>query len=870
MTDIDRNEKVDLGLHVEDKYYEYMQLVILARALPDVRDGLKPVHRRILFTMHNTFPSSGPYKKSARIVGETMGKYHPHGDSSIYEAMVKMGQSWSMTAPLVDGQGNFGSPDGDSPAAMRYTEARMSKIGALITEDLDNLNPKRSDMVPNYSEDETEPSVMPSRYPSAIVNGSTGIAVGMACEAPSYNLGEVCRATIARIKNPNIGFDEILKIVPAPDFPTNCIIAGDSGIYNAMTTGRGRVVMEGHAKIIEEKNKNYIIVTSLPYRVEKAKWLESIGNLVGEQKIIGITNLSDRSAKGKVNVRISLKNDANPEIVLNALYKYTALRSNFSVNSNFLHRGEPHVMNILQMIDAWIDFRIETVYDRTEYKVNKLRDSLKKQMALWVARYDIDRVVETIRKSSDRKEAIDKLSQFEFMTAEHPALRELLLMIEPDNAIIEKYIIGTEIATIIVDQRLSVLSSAELNKVMTNIENIRKEISYCEEILENDDRLRSIIVDELEDIVRRYAVPRMSEIIAGAGGSVADADLIKTKSVLLTLTEQGYIKLTDVDSFKDQRRGGMGKSGITVRDNDAVITSFYCSNKDKLMFFTEKGMVYTLPAWYIDEGTPNSKGRFIANYLKNMADDDKITNIVIKPENPKGLSIVFVTSEGTVRRNRMESFDNINISGKIAMKLPDNMSIVSVFVAKDNDDDIFLYSSDGFAVRFHMTDDTIRPMETRSSTGVKGIKLSKNAKALGGLPIPHFDFEPSERESYNDGTMNPERRAEFDNASVQILTVTDSGFGKRFSSNEISVTGRGNKGVAIIKSVKDKLLLCRVVGEDDSVSLTTDGGQTIRMPAISIRETKSRIARGVKLMDIEDNTNIVSCSVIARIEEENL
>lgn len=860
---------VNIGNQMEDAYCAYMQMVILNRALPDVRDGLKPVHRRILFAMHNEFPASGGYKKSARIVGETMGKYHPHGDSAIYEAMVKMAQPWNMTAPVVDGQGNFGSPDGDSPAAMRYTEARMSKIGALVTMDLDNLDPKRPTMIPNYDEEQLEPSVMPTRYPTALVNGSTGIAVGMACEAPPYNLKEVCLGAIARIKNPELTFQELFKIIQAPDFPTRCIIAGDMGIQDAMTTGRGRITMEGHAKIIEEKKKTYISVSSLPYRVEKTNWLENVNNLINDQQIVGISHIGDHSDKKGMDVRFTIKNDANPEIVLNALYKFTKLRTTFSVNSNYINRGAPQTLNVLEMLDEWINFRIETVYERTEYEVNKYRDAMKKQIALWVARYDIDRVIKTLRESEDRKEAINKIAQFEFITKDHVSLIELLKIVEPDKDVPEKYILGNDIATVIADQRLSVLTAAELDKVLTNIVNIRQNIERCEEILANDLLLRNIIVEELEEIVRKYGVDRMSEVVAGAGGTVADTDLITTKDVLLTLTEQGYIKLTDCDAFRDQRRGGLGKNGMTVRDNDAVSTSFFCSNKDILMFFTAKGMVYMLPAWRIDEGSLNSKGRFIANYLPTLDADDRVTNIVIKPNDYKNKSIIFVTSEGTVRRNPMSSFDNINSNGKIAMKLSDDIKIVSVFIAEDDKDDIFIYSSDGNAVRFHLHDDVLRPMETRNSIGVKGIRLTGNAKVLGGLAIPHFNFEPSERESYHDGSMSEERKKEFDNASVQIMTVTSDGFGKRFSSNEISVIGRGSKGVSIVRSVKSALLLCRVVSADDSISLTTDNGQTIRIPAISVKETKSRIARGVKLINLDNDAKIASCSVIARMEDDD-
>lgn len=861
--------KVDIAEHQSAKYCEYMTLVVLSRALPDVRDGLKPVHRRILYALHQSYPPSGPYRKSARIVGDIIGKYHPHGDTSVYEAMVKMAQPWNMGATLVDGQGNFGSPDGDSPAAMRYTEAKMDKIGLLITKDLDNLNPNRQDMIPNYSEDEVEPAIMPSAFPNILVNGSSGIAVGMACEAPPYNLREVCLGAIALIKNPNINFDELLNIIPAPDFPTGCIIAADFGIREALTTGRGRIIMEGKAEIVNERNEHYIIVTSLPYNVKKSKWLESIGNLVTEQKIIGISNIKDRSSRGLVNVKIFLKNNANPEIILNSLYKFTALRSSFSVNSNFLVNNEPHVLNIKETLEAWISFRIETIYDRTEYKASKLRDSLKRQLALWIARYDIDNVISTIKSSSDKKEAVQKISQFKFKLSDNKALRDLLLMLNPDDELAEDYIVGEETASVIVEQKLSVLSSSELNKVISVIAETKSEIEYCEDVLAHNEKIRNIIVEELEDIIKRFGKDRQSEIVVGAGGSVTTADLIKDKDIIITLTEQGYIKATDISLQKDQRRGGQGKSAIAVRDNDSVIKSFFCSNKDDLMFFTKKGFVYTLPAWHIDESQLNTKGRFVANYLANMDSDDLITNLVVKPKDSDNLSIIFVTSDGNVKRNKMESFDTINSNGKIAMKLSDNY-IVSVFLARDDLDDIFIYSSDGFAVRFQVNDEVIRTILGRNSVGVKGIRLSKGQYVLGALALPHFDFTASERELFNNGNLSEERMNEFKNSSVQIMTITDNGLGKHFSSNEINVTSRGNKGVAISKNPKDKLLLCNIVNETDSISIVTEDGTTIRIPASSVRETKSRVAKGVKLMNKEDGVKLISCTIIPKNLNEDI
>ena len=862
---------VDAGSIMETSYIAYMHEAILDRALPDARDGLKPVHRRILYTMHQSYPATGPYKKSARIVGDTMGKYHPHGDSSIYEAMVNMSQNWKLTAPMVDGQGNFGSADGDKAAAMRYTEARMTRLGSYITADLAELPADGPHMTPTYDEEELEPLVLPTAYPTALVNGSAGIAVGMSCSAPPYNLAEVCKAAIARMRNPDLTFQELTQIVPAPDFPNGCIISGAAGIREAMQTGRGSIHMQGHASIVEEKGKEYISVRSLPYYVKKSDWLAAINTLVNDKRITGISEIRDRSNRNGMDVRINLRRDANASIVLSALYRYTALRSSFPVNSTYIIRGIPHTCGFLEMLDAWIEFRIETVYDKTEYRVNRLRDQMKKHIAMWIARYDIDQIIEILRSSANPEEAVSRISQLEYSTEEHQEIHSMLRIVEPDKEVPASFAIGQEMATHISQQRLRVLTGTEMEKVLTQIASVRSEIAECEHLLHDSDAIKAVIIGELETIITKYGVPRASELMAGSGGDVADADLIQTKDVLLSMTRNGYLKTIDADAFRDQRRGGVGRSGMPMREDDELTLSFFCSNKANLLFFTAKGMSYMIPAWRIEEGSISSKGRFIANYLGNMDADDHVTNVIVKPEVTDGKSIMFVTSEGSVRRSDAAAFDNMNSSGKIAMKLPDGVRIVSVFLATDDEDDIFLYSSAGFGVRFHITDDVIRTVQSRASTGMRGIRLGRGEECIGGLAIPHMDFTYEEREEWlkgDEGNLSAERRAEFDAKSVDILTVTEDGFGKRFPSNSINATSRGNKGVSITAK-KYRLLLCRVVSENDSLTITLTDGQTIRIPVRKSIPESSRATRGVKLVNLkETDATIATVSVITKTAEE--
>lgn len=868
---------------MSEAYILYGVSVVVSRAIPDVRDGMKPVHRHILDVLFNRYPPSGPYRKSARAVGEIMGELHPHGDTAIYDAMIKMAQEWNMSMPLVDIQGNKGSIDGDSPAAMRYTEMKTARVADVMLSDLRLLDPKRPEMVNNYDNTIKTPSVMPCRVPNILINGGRGIAVGMASSFPPHNLAEVVDATIAMMDNPEITLEEIMRIMPGPDFPVGCKIMGVDKIHAAYSTGRGPIPMEGEATIEEGKgSRSIIVVKSLPFQVRKDVWLESIAEIVrnpDDDRLDGIADIVDLSQKGFL-VHIIVKQGVDPNIVLNKLKRHTALSSNFSVNMTCLNNRRPECMNLLDILKAFIQFRIETIYDRTEYQQNQLRNNINRAVAFWIARRNSERFIDLVKGSADRQETIKNILEMGFDTTNDPDLYSVLSMVDPDAEVPDMFYPSHYQATILADQKITFLTRLELDRIQKEIETTASKIRELEILLANPEALKNLMKEEMREVVAKYRVARRSPVEVHAPGSVTDLDLIEEKQVLVTMTQNGYIKLTDVNLFRDQNRGGRGKNGMQTRDDDNIMMAITCSNKTNLLVFTEKGMSYSIPTYTIEMGSPTSKGKYIANYLGNMSPDDRVTNIMVQPEDEDGKSIVFVTNDGSVRRNDVESFAKMNVKGKTAMKLEGDTRIVSVFIA-DETQDICIYTSDNKAVRFPVAD--LRVMTSRTSTGVRGVILGKGAVALGAMSLPHVDIDPPTREAWKNGgtaviksdanaepvtiTLTPEQKASLAQTEVFILTITEDGYGKRFSSHDLRVTDRGCRGVAIGPD-KKRLLLCRSPSPEESIAIITDSGQTIRMRSDAIRMTKARDARGTLLLKVDTGTKIVDCSVIINEEEE--
>lgn len=842
----------------------YMWQTIMLRSLPDVRDGMKPVHRRIAYELFNNFPPQGGHKKSAKIVGNVMGTYHPHGDSSIYEAMTNLGQPWTINFPVVSGQGNFGSADGDSPAAMRYTEACMSKGYYFALSDLKALDPKRPEMIPTYDHSGVEPSVLPVRFPAILVNPIMGIAVGLATSIPQFNLGEVCDATIAVLLNPEISDEDLFKIIPGPDFPSGGNAHDIRAIHEAMRTGRGAFPVTGTYEIVEEKKREIIRVTSLPYKCTNSAWIVKLAELNKEKKI-SLEDIRDRSKGDETLIDIIVKPDANASVILNTILRHTILRSSCSFNGVVIHNNHPQIMGVPAMLRAFCEYRTQTVFSRIEYELNGYRDEMRRMTALWIARYDIDNTIAIIRGSANDKEAVENLAAVEFVLAEHPSLANLLKTVEPDHELPEVWKTGIEAAKIIIERPLKTITALEIEKVTLNIKVLRDKIEHCQNLLDNDNALRDLIINELTEI-KQYATPRKTVLHPAPFGQVCDEDLIIEKQILITMTERGFIKAVDINAFDEQKRGGVGRKGMPPRDDDAIVMTWTCSNKDTLLVFTQNGHAFAIKAFAITETQPQSQGRYISNFLPEMDKDDKVCSMLVKPQGANR-SIVFVTSAGTIRRNSSDSFDTFTVKGKQAMKLPPQTSIVSVLDVEDGQD-IMLYSSDGRAIRTNVNDSNLRVMNSRASIGVGGMTLQDGATVLGAIVLPKSEYGREDVDSYIAGTLPPEKMREMEENEVDILTVTQNGYGKRFSSHCLQAQNRNGQGVLIGRN-KAPVVLCRVVAPDDSLSITTDKGVVIRVPSTNIAKYRDRVARGVTLLKMDDGAKIVDCSVIPKQPEED-
>ena len=872
---------VDISEEMRRSYLDYAMSVIVSRALPDVRDGLKPVHRRIIYSMfENGYDYNRPFRKSARIVGDVLGKYHPHGDSSVYEAMVRMAQPFSMRVPLVDGQGNFGSMDGDSAAAMRYTEARLAKVAHSLIDDIDK---DTVDFMPNYDETLQEPTVLPASYPNLLVNGANGIAVGMATNIPPHNLGEVLDACCAYIDNPEISIDDLINIVPGPDFPTGGLILGYGGAKSAYYTGRGSVMMRAKATIEElYKDREAIIVHEIPYQVNKAALITRIAELVKEKKIEGISEIRDDSDRQGVRVVIAIKRDFQADVVLNQLYKFTPLQTSFGMNMLAINNGRPMMMNLKDIIQAFVEFREEIIRRRTIFELNKARDRAHVLVGLAIAVENIDPVIELIRNAPNPQEAKDALLRKAWPAGEVETLVKLID--EPDRKVENgTYRLSEAQAKAILDLKLQRLTGLERDKIHEELITIGEEIKECLSILASREKLYGIMRDEFVAIRDEYGTPRRTKIEDIEYDTDIES-LIQREEMVVTVTEAGYIKRVPLNAYKAQKRGGKGKSGMATKDEDFVTRLFVASTHTPVLFFSSKGLVYKMKVYKLPLGSPTSKGKPFINLLP-LDEGETITTVMKLPEcedDCKDMSIMFATSQGNVRRNSLMDFVNVQSNGKIAMKLDEGDKLINVRICHE-DNDIMLAARSGKCIRFPVTD--VRVFVGRNSTGVRGIKLAEGDEVISMSILLHSDATSEERDEYariasaikrisaergDDSCVSPEdtgllnvltteKYKEMAEREQFILSVTSTGYGKRTSSYEYRVTGRGGQGIANMEmSARNKEIVSSFPIEDDNqIMMVTDGGKLIRMPVKDIR-IAGRKTQGVILFRTAENERVVS------------
>ncbi|MEP2921223.1 DNA gyrase subunit A [Sulfitobacter sp.] len=879
---------VTIEHEMRTSYLDYAMSVIVSRAIPDLRDGLKPVHRRILFAMHetgNTFDKS--YRKSARPVGDVMGKYHPHGDSAIYDALVRMAQDFSMSLPLLDGQGNFGSMDGDNAAAMRYTEVRMDKPAAFLLSDIDK---ETVDFQDNYDGKDREPTVLPARFPNMLVNGAGGIAVGMATNIPPHNLGEVIEACLALIENPDLTSEELIDYVPGPDFPTGGIMLGRSGARKAYLEGRGSVIVRSKTRIEEiRKDRWAIVIDEIPYQVNKASMIEKIAEAARDKKIEGIAHVQDESDRNGVRVVVELKRDATAEVVMNQLFRFTPMQTYFGCNMLALNGGRPETLTLRRFLTCFIDFREDVVARRTAYLLRKARERSHILCGLAVAVTNIDEVVATIRSSADAAEAREKL-----MTRRWPAesiLEYIALIDDPTHTANDDgtYNLSEIQARAILELRLQRLTQIGVKEVTDELEELAKKIKEYLEILGSRERIMGIIRDELAEVKEQFAVPRRTEIVDWSG-DMDDEDLIEREDMVVTVTSGGYIKRTPLADFRSQRRGGKGVSGMATKEEDVVTTLFVANTHTQLLFFTTDGMVYKLKTWRLPQGGRTSKGKAIVNILP-IPVGVSISSIMPVDRDEKewdDLQVVFATSAGTVRRNKLSDFTNVMRNGKIAMKFEEEHAETTLINARiaSNDDDVMLVTNSGRAIRFRATD--VRVFNSRNSVGVRGIKLDGDDKVVSMSIIRHFDAGSDERAAYlkmrramagiaddadssvdedegnADMPLEQARYAEMSAAENLILTITAGGAGKLSSSHDYPLRGRGGMGVtAWTKGLPlGEIVAAFPVEMGDQIMLATSKGQSIRVPVEGI-SFRSRSAGGVKVFNTGKNEEVVSVAWIA-------
>ncbi|GEO82666.1 DNA gyrase subunit A [Pararhodospirillum oryzae] len=875
---------VSIAEEMRRSYLDYAMSVIVSRALPDVRDGLKPVHRRILFSMkENGYEFNKPYRKSARIVGDVMGKYHPHGDQAIYDAMVRMAQGFSMRLPLIDGQGNFGSMDGDKAAAMRYTEARLAKAAHSL---LDDIEKDTVDFQPNYDETTREPVVLPARFPNLLVNGAGGIAVGMATNIPPHNLGELIDACCALIDTPSLTDEDLLTLVPGPDFPTGGLVLGRAGIRAAYLTGRGSIVMRGRCEIEDmARDRQAIVVTEVPYQVNKAAMVEKIADLVRDKKLEGISDIRDESDRRGVRVVIEVKRDAVAEVVLNQLYRFTPLQSSFGVNMLALNGGRPQLMTLRAMLEAFIAFREEVIRRRTIFELGKARERAHTLVGLAIAVANLDEIIALIRAASDPQTARDQLMARDWPAEDvEPLVR---LIDEPGRTVVDGcYRLSEEQARAILDLRLHRLTGLERDKVHGELGEIGLKIEEFLGILRSHARLYEILRAELVEMKEAYASPRRTEIEENEFEHDIE-DLIQREDMVVTVTSTGYIKRVPLATYRAQRRGGRGRTGMSTRDEDFVTSIFVASTHTPLLFFSSDGLVYRLKVYRLPLGTPQARGKAMVNLLP-LSEDERITTVMPLPEDEDtwgDLDVMFATETGNVRRNRLSDFTNIMANGKIAMKLDEGDHLVGVATCTENHD-VLLTTNQGKAIRFPVAE--VRVFAGRTSTGVRGIRLADGDRVNGLSILTHVEASAEARAAYlkqasalrrasgegeddstldaEPGTLSPE---EFERLAVVeefILTVTARGYGKRTSAYEYRVVGRGGQGIANIEMSErnGEVVASFPIGHDDQVMMITDGGQLIRMPVNDVR-IAGRKTQGVTLFRLSEGERVVSVAPLSDV-----
>lgn len=876
-------------------YLDYAMSVIVSRALPDVRDGLKPVHRRILFAMQEGgYVAGKPYRKSARIVGDVMGKYHPHGDQAIYDAMVRMAQDFSMRLPLIDGQGNFGSMDGDKAAAMRYTEARMDKAAHALIEDIDK---DTVDFKPNYDDTVFEPSVLPARYPNLLVNGAGGIAVGMATNIPPHNLGEVLSGCFAVLDNPDITIDELIEHhIQGPDFPTGGLIMGRNGIHSAFHTGRGSVVMRGRT-VIEEirKDRMAIVINEVPYQVNKSRMIEIMAECVRDKKIEGISDLRDESDRDGVRVVVEIKRDHEPEIVLNQLYRFSPLQTSFGVNMLALDAGKPIQMNLKQILVAFLKHREEVIRRRTAFELNKAREKAHVMAGLAVAVANIDEIIVLIRAAKDPAVARAQLIERDWPALDVAPL--IALLDEPGRAVDDNgnYKLSEAQAKAILELRLHRLTGLERDKIAGDLQELGKEIEGYLAILASREMLLGVLRDELSEMNEQFANERRTSIEMSEFEHDIE-DLIQREDMVVTVSNSGYVKRVPLSTYRAQRRGGKGRSGMSTRDEDFVTQVFVVNTHTPVLFFSSTGMVYKMKVYKLPLGSPTSRGKALVNLLP-LDEGETISTLMPLPEDEEAwgdLFAVFATASGNIRRNRLSDFTNVMKNGKIAMKLNEGDKLVRVRTFSDSED-VLLSSSAGKCIRFPL--DQVRVFAGRSSVGVRGFKLAAGDEVIGMSGLNHFEADVEEREGYlqarnaqrrlasGDYTDRADDKAKDEGLSAKLddpryqamqeaeqflLTLTEDGMGKRTSSFEYRVANRGGQGIGGIdlKRGKGTTLVAAAfpVLDDDQMVMVTDGGQLIRIPIADI-SVVGRTSRGVTLFKTSEDEHVVSVSRLRDVDD---
>ncbi|SMQ65390.1 DNA gyrase subunit A [Devosia lucknowensis] len=873
-------------------YLDYAMSVIVSRALPDVRDGLKPVHRRILFSMsENGYEYNKPFRKSARVVGDVIGKYHPHGDSAVYMALVRMAQDFSMGQMLVEGQGNFGSVDGDMPAAMRYTEVRMQRITGSLLDDLDK---DTVDFRDNYDGSEREPTVLPARFPNMLVNGGGGIAVGMATNVPTHNLAETINAALAVLDNPSILTEELLEHLPGPDFPTGGIILGRAGIRQAYETGRGSIIVRGRSSIEEvRKEREAIVITEIPYQVNKAAMVEKIAELVRDKRIEGIADLRDESSREGMRVVIEVKRDALPDVVLNQLYRFTPLQSSFGCNFVALNGGKPELMNLKQILDAFIAFREEVVTRRARFLLNKARDRAHVLVGLAVAVANIDEVIALIRTAPDPATAREQLMTRRWPAADVAPL--IKLIDDPRHRINEDgtFNLSEEQARAILELRLARLTALGRDEIGDELNGLGAEIEDYLEILRSRERVRTIIREELEAIREQFGSPRRTEI-SDHVADFDDEDLIAREDMVVTVSHAGYIKRVPLSAYRAQNRGGKGRTGMSTREEDFVARLFVANTHTPVLFFTSRGIAYKLKVWRLPLSAANAKGKALINILP-LEQGERITSIMPLPEDETSwgnLDIMFATTRGTVRRNSLADFVEVRQNGKIAMKLDEGDEIVGVETCTTSND-VLMTTAMGQAIRFRVDD--VRLFKGRDSMGVRGIQLADKDTVISMAIINHSDASAEQRAAYlkrsramrgevdaddagsdeagvEAGELSQELYAQMGAQEQFILTISENGYGKRTSSHEYRITGRGGKGIVAMAVNKrnGNLVASFPVEEEDQIMLISDGGQTIRLPVGGDKPIgiKGRSTQGVIVFDTAEDEKVVSVERISEPEGE--